>query len=229
MSVPTGLRYSGAIYQNPAQKLTSSFCPGSVPYTQVGERMEGGVSEPNLDKATVKGLVLAKFPGYSDLTTIGSFDKNMEIDRAAYASIQKEYCFYELRYIAAINRFVDNVANNVNDQAVIDQTVELNKRLNSLLLILDFISNFRSEKTNERAPLISEANKRLQDKIAALKKQQDFLESSDVHIRTQEEMMRYSAEKSRAMNIQIIFFVAINIVALGTIITVYKSFKPTVA
>jgi hypothetical protein len=28
------------------------------------------------------------------------------------------------------------------------------------------------------------------------------------------------------MNIQIIFFVAINVVALGTIITVYKSVRP---
>ena len=35
--------------------------------------------------------------------------------------------------------------------------------------------------------------------------------------------MRYSAEKSRAMNIQIVFFVALNVVALGTIITVYKT------
>jgi hypothetical protein len=36
-------------------------------------------------------------------------------------------------------------------------------------------------------------------------------------------MMRYSAEKNRSMNIQIMFFVALNVVALGTVLTVYKN------
>jgi hypothetical protein len=81
---------------------------------------------------------------------------------------------------------------------------------------------------NKRSPTIKDTNDKLKNQLETLKKQKKFLESSDVHIRTQEEMMRYSAEKSRAMNIQIMFFVALNVVALGTIMTVYKGMKPSV-
>jgi hypothetical protein len=35
-------------------------------------------------------------------------------------------------------------------------------------------------------------------------------------------MMRFSAEKNRAMTIQILFFVGLNVVALGTVLTVYR-------
>jgi len=104
--------------------------------------------------------------------------------------------------------------------------VNLNKRLNSLLEILNYVGNSRARDVNERSPDIDKANVSLQDKINVLKKQQDFLTSSDTVTRTQEEMVRYSAEKNHAMNIQIIFFVAVNVIALGTIITVYKSVRP---
>jgi hypothetical protein len=60
-------------------------------------------------------------------------------------------------------------------------------------------------------------------KLAVLAEQKNFLESSDATIQTQQEMLRYSAEKGRAMNIQIMFFVALNVVALGTVLTVYRS------
>jgi hypothetical protein len=39
-------------------------------------------------------------------------------------------------------------------------------------------------------------------------------------------MMRFSGEKNRAMNIQIMFFVALNVVAIGTVMSVYGSMKP---
>jgi hypothetical protein len=79
---------------------------------------------------------------------------------------------------------------------------------------------------NQRGPQIVKANTAIQEKISVLRDQQDFLSTKNVHIKTQEEMVRYSAEKSRAMNIQIMFFVALNVVALGTVLTVYKGIGP---
>jgi hypothetical protein len=106
--------------------------------------------------------------------------------------------------------------------------VNLNIRLNTLLEILNYVSNLRASAVNSRAPQITEANTKLKEAIKKLQEQKTLLESSDVRIRTQEEMMRYSSEKSRAMNIQIMFFVGLNVVALGTIITVYKTMKGAV-
>jgi hypothetical protein len=52
-----------------------------------------------------------------------------------------------------------------------------------------------------------------------------FLTTGDVKFKTYEEMMRYSKEKNQAMSIQIMFFVALNVVALGTVISVYTGTK----
>ena len=104
----------------------------------------------------------------------------------------------------------------------LNATIALNTRLNSLLEILNYVSNDRAQSVKSRNPKLNDANSDLQKKIAILKSQQNFLQSSDVRTRTQEEMMRYSAEKNNAMNVQIAFFVALNVVALGTIFTVYQ-------
>jgi hypothetical protein len=178
----------------------------------------------------IQGLISSgKIPG-----KLGSFEQQMTADKAFYASIQTEYCFYEARYVAALTQFVTLVSDPRGaDQGAVSgaltATINLNKRLNSLLEIMNYVSNDRSQKVNSRSPAIEAANASLQDKIAVLKNQQEFLQSSDVRIRTQEEMIRFSAEKSRAMNIQIMFFVALNVVALGTVLTVYTGVKPSSA
>jgi hypothetical protein len=238
----SGLHYSGRVYNNQEQLLSSEICKGdAVSVDNAGEVMQGGISTTTLptDESTkrisrtalqgyVQGLVdTGRIPGQ-----MGDFDKQMAADKQFYALVQNEYCFYEARYKAALTQFLNVVADShgadTNSVAsALNLTVDINKRLNSLLEILNYVSNDRAEKVNARSPMINAANEKLQEKIATLKKQQEFLQSSDVRIRTQEEMMRYSAEKSSAMNTQIMFFVALNVVAIGTILTVYKSVRPS--
>jgi len=237
----SGLHYSGRVYTNQMQQLSSDICNGATASPdQIGDIMPNSVSTTALpiDDSTKRishsalqayvqeRISLGLIPGQ-----MGDFDKQMAADSAFYAAIQAEYCFYEARYIAALTQFMALVAdpNGAKPIAVSDMlatTVNLNKRLNSLLEIMNFVSNDRAQKVNSRGPNIDDANASLQDKIAILRSQQELLQSSDARIRTQEEMMRFSAEKSRSMNIQIMFFVALNVVALGTIFTVYKSVKP---
>jgi hypothetical protein len=238
----SGLHYSGRVYANQEQQLSSDICNGeSVSVDKAGEVMSGGLSTTTLpiDEST-KRISRSAIQGYVENLIhtdripgqIGDFDKQMAADKKFYADIQNEYCFYEVRYKAALGQFLNVVADaHGADQAsvasALNLTVDINKRLNSLLEVLNYVSNDRAEKVNARSPTINSANEKLQEKIATLKKQQEFLQSSDVRIRTQEEMMRYSAEKSSAMNIQIMFFVALNVVAIGTILTVYKSVRPS--
>lgn len=169
---------------------------------------------------------LGQIPG-----ELAEFDKQMAADIAFNTAMQNEYCFYEARYIAALTQFITLIstptgAGPIAVSDMLGTTVNLNKRLNSLLEIMNYVSNDRAQKVNARSPTINAANTSLHESIATLRSQQEMLQSSDARIRTQEEMMRYSAEKSQAMNIQIMFFVALNVVALGTIFTVYKSVKP---
>jgi len=227
----SGLHYSGHIYDNQRQKLSADICNSTASYSQVNDVMPGSISttSPLDSREAVQSYVRSlgdKIPGSND-----KFDKVAAADARFYTSTQQEYCFYEARYIAALKQFVAIVSDiNGGDQnavsAVLGVTVNLNKRLNSLIEIMNYVGNARARSLNQRSPIIKETNDKLTQQLDVLKKQKKFLESSDVNIRTQEEMMRYSAEKSRAMNIQIMFFVALNVVALGTIMTVYKGIKP---
>ena len=236
----SGLHYSGRVYTNEFQQLSSDICNGaSASVDQIGDVMKNGISTTTLpiDDST-KRVSQSALQGYVDnLVSSGKipgqnsdFDAQMKADTAFYGSVQAEYCFYEARYVAALTQFMNLVADphGADATAALGSTVNLNKRLNSLLEIMNYVSNDRAQKVNSRSPSIDAANKTLQGKIDVLKSQQEFLQSSDVRIRTQEEMMRYSSEKSHAMNIQIMFFVALNVVALGTILTVYKGVKPSV-
>jgi hypothetical protein len=241
----SGLHYSGRVYSNEFSQLAGgNVCDaGTVPESKINDIMPNSISSTSISvDAATKRLNVAALETYvNTLITSGklpdtnnkdlTYDALKTKDTKFYADIRTEYCFYEKRYKAALNKFINLVATatpGTNTTAALNQTITLNKRLNSLLEILNYVGDLRAKDVNTRSPKIVEANTALQAKITQLKEQEAFLKSSDVTTNTQKEMVRYSAEKSRAMNIQIMFFVALNIVALGTIITVYKSIRPSV-
>lgn len=238
----SGLHYSGRIYTNQVQMLGKDICNvGSVPYANATDVMPSSISSPSLpvDPSTQR-ISTSALQGYvNNLQAtgaipgqMGTFDEQMAADKQFYAGIQREYCFYEARYVAALGQFLTLVSapaapgpNPALDTAL-QTTIALNSRLNSLLEIMNYVGNERARRVNLRSPKIDAANATLDEKIAVLTRQKKFLESGDVRAQTQEEMMRFSAEKNRAMNIQIMFFVALNVVALGTVFTVYKGLGP---
>jgi len=237
----SGLHYSGRVYTNQFQQLSKDVCNGATAsVNQIADVMPGSVSTTSLpvDDAT-KRISTTAMQGYvAQLESTGqipgqkaAFDDQMQADMGFYKQIQAEYCFYESRYVAAMTQFLALVSDpNGADQTAVsgalNATVGLNQRLNSLLEILNYVSNERAQMVNSRGPQIDAANQTLDGKLATLAAQKDFLTSGDVRLRTQEEMIRFSAEKAHAMNIQIAFFVALNVVALGTVIAVYKNASP---
>lgn len=233
----SGLHYSGQVYLNQAERLSSSLCGGATASVdQIADVFPNGVSSPSLtvDSSThrisqqaLQGHVEAlisqgRIPGQ-----VGDFGNQMSADKAFYAAVQAEYCFYEARYVAALSQFLNLVAAQPPAdasavQAALNETISLNRRLNSLLEVINYVGNDRARQVNARGPAIEKANADIQTKLDVLNSQKKFLESSDATTRTQTEMMRFSAEKNRAMTIQIMFFVALNVVAVGTVLTVYK-------
>lgn len=238
----SGLQYSGQTYANQYQVLSDDICKstGTVSVTQIDDVMPNSISTTTLSVDAATGRVSSgDLQGYvANLVSTGqipgqmpTFDKQATADKTFYDSVQAEYCFYEVRYRAALKHFLDMVSNpNGADESavsgVLASTVNLNQRLNSLLEIINHVGNERAKRISARGPEIDKANASLDKRIAALSAQKEFLTAGNSRIRTQEEMVRYSAEKSRAMNIQIMFFVAFNVVALGTVLTIYKGMGP---
>jgi hypothetical protein len=233
----SGLHYSGQVYMNQAPRLSSGLCDGiTASPDQITDIYSNSVSSPSLpvDGTThrlsqqalqghVEGLISrGLIPGQT-----GDFKNQMVADKAFYAAVQAEYCFYEARYVAALSQFLNLVAaqppaESAAVQAALNQTIALNSRLNSLLEVINYVGNDRARQVNARGPSIEKANDEIQAKLEVLNSQKKFLETSDAVERTQREMMRFSAEKNRAMTIQILFFVGLNVVALGTVLTVYR-------
>jgi hypothetical protein len=238
----SGLHYSGRVYLNQAEMMAKDICSTtSVSPDHIADEMPNSISTASLpvDDST-KRISTTAVQGYvTNLISAGKipgqlpkFDDQVTADKKFYASVQTEYCFYEARYIAALTQFLNLIADpaNTNSKAAQDAlnlAVTLNRRLNSLLEIINFVGNDRAQKVNARGPEIDMANSSLLEKMAALNAQKNLLQSADVRTRTQEEMMRFSAEKNRAMNIQIMFFVALNVVAIGTVMSVYRSMGPS--
>jgi hypothetical protein len=234
----SGLHYSGRMYTNQFQQMSQDICQGqSASVDQINDVMPNSVSTTSLpvDDST-KRISTTALQGYVNQLQgtgqipgqLGSFDDQMKADQAFYTTIQAEYCFYEIRYVAAIQQFLSLISNpNGADpnavQGALNSVIALNSRLNSLLEILNYVGNDRAQKVNARGPQIDAANQTLDEKLAALEAQRAFLTSGDVRVKTQAEMIRFSGEKARAMNTQIMFFVALNVVALGTVLTVFKS------
>ena len=238
----SGLQYSGRVYANQFSALSKDICKDaqSVSVGQINDVMPNSISTTTLpiddstgriSQSAIQGYVenlvgTGAIPGQ-----MATFDQQMNADKTFYGAVQTEYCFYETRYQAALASFLAMAAQPQGAdpnalQAALDTTTVLNKRLNSLLEVLNYVGNERARRVNNRGAAIDAANAALDQKLAMLRQQQEALTSGTGRIRTQEEMVRYSAEKSRAMNIQIMFFVALNVVALGTVLTVYKSLRP---
>lgn len=234
----SGLQYSGRVYTNQFAQLSTDICKGaSASIDQINDVYPGnGISSSTLavDETTKRIQPAALNEYVESLVSTGkipglypSFDQQAQADKQFYALVQQEYCFYEPRYRTALNALIQMLANQQGSDSaatntLLQTTVALNMRLNSLLEIISHVGNQRARNVNKRAPEIDNANKALNAQISQLSAQQNMLTSGRGRLETQEEMLRYSAEKSRAMNIQIAFFVALNVVALGTVITVYK-------
>jgi hypothetical protein len=238
----SGLHYSGRVYVNDFAASTSGdICKdvavGTLSVDTIGDVFPGGVSTADLpiDQSTqrigttaIQGYVTSLIGKGAIPGELGSFDAQMVADKKFYAQVQAEYCFYEARYKTALAQFLSLISaptgsDDASVQAILKQTVTINQRLNSLLEIINYVGNDRAQKVNMRSPQIDKANEDIQAKIKVLTEQKNFLQTSDVRENTQREMMRYSEEKNRAMRTQIMFFVALNVVALGTVLTVYKS------
>jgi hypothetical protein len=235
----SGLHYSGRVYANEINKLATEICDNAaVSPDKIKDVLPNSISSVNLTvdpstrrinptelKTYIDGLVAkGVLPGSTQ-----EFNTHINLDSTFYANVKAEYCFYESRYKAALLYFINLATSPDSDtSAALSAAMNLNKRLNSLLEIINAVGNRRASETDGRSKNIQDANASLQAMMSKLQQQKQYLESSDVTVRTQEEMVRFSSEKSRAMNIQLMLFIGLNVVALGTIITVYKSMRPSV-
>jgi hypothetical protein len=149
-------------------------------------------------------------------------------DAQLHAKLRQEYCYYEQRYRYALKNFLFKATSrNANDnpeaQRLLRDTKTLNIRLNSVLEVMNYLTQQRVELVNSNTASATQANSAINKKLGQLNATYKMLNNDNAIIVTQKESVRYTEEKNNYNSNQIALWTAMNVVALASIYYVYKS------
>jgi hypothetical protein len=149
-------------------------------------------------------------------------------DSELHAKLQAEYCYYEQRYRYALKNFLYKATSrNANDNPeahrLLRDTRTLNIRVNSVLEVMNYLTQQRVEMVNSITSQANSSNTSINAKLEKLGNTYKLLNSDNAIIKTQKESVRYTQEKNNHSSNQIAMWVALNGIALASIYFVYKS------
>jgi hypothetical protein len=227
-----------------------NICPPPPDYytdEDLLKKMTGGVASDSLIPDESSGRVSAALIASHVQTLIGSgiiksrpmraiaggssetdTDALKSQDAELHKNMQKEYCYYEQRYRYTLKNFLykatsRNATDNPEAQRLLRDTKMLNIRLNSVLEVMNFVTQERAEMVNSNTTQANTANTRINSKLDTLNKTYKMLNNDNAIITTQKESVRYTQEKNNYNSNQIAMWTGLNIVALAGIYFVYKS------
>ena len=218
---------------------TNMVCPATpVPFNP-----SKGISNPNpisdsttgrIPAATVQAMIadrrrqglLPSIPIYSNPP--GDLATQINKDADIFKQIQAEYCYYEAQYKRALSEYLTDATStdsslNVTANAKMRNVVELNARLNSLLEIINALSQERADNVQQNKQSVNQLNATISKKLSDLQSQYNRITKDDNTILRQTRMVEYSKEKNEAVSNQIGLYIALNVAAIGMIFFVSRS------
>lgn len=207
--------------------------PSVLPQTALpeGSRDSNGILTAEAVKSLVDGLVgqgRVPTPG-ADRAALAAFAAK---DSAFTAGLRAEYCFYDSRYRYALQQMIAKLqagynASDANSAAAlrsyIETTQALNQKLNDITQISAEVAKRRLQQSATNNQEIARLSAAMDAKSAVLRKQSETLRSQEGAASLYKEMVKYSKEKVRATDNLLSLYSALNVVAIGMLIYVYKS------
>lgn len=149
-------------------------------------------------------------------------------DARVYAGVQEEYCYYEQRYRYALKKFLTlatsrSTADNTAAQTMLLHAKTLNLRVNCVLEMMNYMAQRRVDTVNTNKKAVNESNASINKKLVDLKAMYERLNKENAIVTTQREMVRYTEEKNNYTTNQISIWASLNVLALGTIVYVYRN------
>jgi len=190
--------------------------PTSQLQTYVAQLIASGVVPNHTPKASSRTLSMET-----------DMDKLVADDTKFFGAVREEYCYYEARYSFALKRFLQlstSLDNTQNDAAkqMLNISTQLNQKLNNLLEVISYITEYRVGLINCNKDSINDSNRGINDKLAHLKKQYGMLSKDNAVIETQKEMVRYTKEKNDNVLNQLQLFIVLNAFAIGAVFAIYR-------
>lgn len=154
-------------------------------------------------------------------------DKLVVDDASFFAAVREEYCYYEARYSFALRRFLQlstSLDTTQNDAAkqMLNVSTQLNQKLNNLLEVVSYITEYRVGLINSNKDSINDTNRGINEKLTQLKNQYGMLSKDNAIVETQKEMVRYTKEKNDNVANQLQLFIVLNAFAIGTVFAIYR-------
>jgi hypothetical protein len=167
-------------------------------------------------------------PGSRTSSMETDMDKLVADDSKFFGAVRDEYCYYEARYSYALKNFLtlstslDNTQNDAAKQ-MLNISTQLNQKLNNLLEVVSYITEYRVGLINSNKNAINDSNRGINDKLEKLKTQYTMLSTDNAIIETQKEMVRYTKEKNDNVLNQLQLFIVLNAFAIGAVFAIYRS------
>jgi hypothetical protein len=189
-----------------------------------------GIIQNDAIQSKVQSLVASGVISSARVTPGGDVDALSAQDKALYGNLTSEFCFYEQRYMYALQQFLQAATlqqstggASATAQNWLGITQQLNKRTNSVLQIMTHLPTLRQGQLSDAQNYMVSMNNNLNDKLRKLQATYKMLNREDAVLLTQKEMVRYTGEKNSYTHNRIIVWTALNILALGAIFYVYRS------
>jgi len=151
-------------------------------------------------------------------------------DNVFQNTVREEYCFYEKRYLAALDGFLQSIGDasmnggNVNSvQTRLDTVIKLNQKLTLITQIVNGIAKNRYTTTQKYQQDINSLNDELKGKQAKLDAQRAIITKETAMLDVNRRMVEYTEEKNRANNNLLAIYSVLNVVAIALIFYIART------
>lgn len=136
----------------------------------------------------------------------------------------EEYCYYQKRYFFVLDKFLSELA-TVQGQAATQKinalksgANSLNKRLNTLIQISNYVAMKRYDESKNAGITINSENAQLQTYRAKLQEHANILTKESNNADLYKRMVEYTTEKNKANTNLLTLYACLNIIALAMIV-----------
>jgi hypothetical protein len=144
--------------------------------------------------------------------------------------IKEEYCFYEKRYFAALDSFLQGIADaslKEGSQNVVESRLKLTRELNMKLTLITQIVNgaskYRYERSHSFQREINSVNEKLKKRKMELDKQNKLLQKENASLEISRSLVNYTTEKNVANNNLLTIYGVLNIVAIAMVLYIART------
>lgn len=184
--------------------------------------------KPSLNSAYEKNNSQDYFKGpHSSQTFLGEY--NAEI-RDFIQAVSDEYCYYQKRYILALNIFLNNYSDasiqlqqSANLNTARDTALKLNRRVNTIISFINYIANERLADLESLSTEINQSNNNIKESSTKLFEYEKMLTRYNKENEINKEMVEYTAEKNRAHQNLLGVYFTLNVVAIVSLFVIARS------